>query len=719
MARGKDKDYEVERILKAVVSYKHGRKIQWKYYVKWKGYNDKDNTWEPSESFDQSPALIRNFWKKVDTEGREVTSARSFKRGEELFPRDGEQPNGSDAEVDQDAEGEPEHEEPYASAKGRGRKRTSTIIATSETPTKRKRGRSSRAGAEAAKKSADDEVAEESDTRRRSTRRLSEKTYSVKGKRFSKGIGKEKQDSDENSESEEKPKLPKKTARQKANNTPPRKKRKAYIEESEEGSEEESDAEPRDAERASSHGGSLFSGDEGASESEQENIGASEPAAVTLGSTTAPERQPEEKPVREPTANIPSPSTIERQRQLGKKPAAALPYHRARAARPLVKMIDDPNIDKAVEARVRARQQGALASGSGSNAKEPSASGSLTQVINDGETRKPIATYRPTLLTFERGKLTPQRREAALSVSPNEMTPVAQEHPEDLSAMEVDTLDSVPMDTIPDHGLLTSTVDDVEAPSDTAPREGPPPAADELLRLSGSSIGRDDLPEFNIDEDTVVSATTNDPATSSFGQASGALATPGAASWKQSTIFGPATPLTALSKAFATVTTEPPRPTQIKTVMPLRLDPASTIPMVFKDVSPSTYGSSQKLTTLLMGELDGPPGKLFPEAVLEHVTLGGSSARLGVDVSASDEQRLWFSKLMEELEKRRLFIVTVGGQSLVLCSSQNRDAAKLLGLPSSLVGLSKNIVVQQIIISNYTSYANIAVEAEEIKLSQF
>ena len=31
------------------------------YHVKWKGYDDKDNTWEPAENFDNSPDLIQVY----------------------------------------------------------------------------------------------------------------------------------------------------------------------------------------------------------------------------------------------------------------------------------------------------------------------------------------------------------------------------------------------------------------------------------------------------------------------------------------------------------------------------------------------------------------------------------------------------------------------------------------------------------------------------------
>ncbi|KAL0063739.1 hypothetical protein AAF712_009296 [Marasmius tenuissimus] len=79
--------YEVETVLGAKVLKKGARSKAriWKYNVKWKGYDDpEENTWEPEESFEGSEHFIANFWKKVDTGGREPTNLELFKLGEEL-----------------------------------------------------------------------------------------------------------------------------------------------------------------------------------------------------------------------------------------------------------------------------------------------------------------------------------------------------------------------------------------------------------------------------------------------------------------------------------------------------------------------------------------------------------------------------------------------------------------------------------------------------------
>ncbi|KAI9446368.1 hypothetical protein H4582DRAFT_2069720 [Lactarius indigo] len=79
-------EYEVESILKAKV-FMRGKKMGWKFYVKWKGYDDADNTWEPFKSFENSgEGIVDRFWERVDTKGRDVDSIEGWNNGEEVFP---------------------------------------------------------------------------------------------------------------------------------------------------------------------------------------------------------------------------------------------------------------------------------------------------------------------------------------------------------------------------------------------------------------------------------------------------------------------------------------------------------------------------------------------------------------------------------------------------------------------------------------------------------
>lgn len=89
-----------------------------------------------------------------------------------------------------------------------------------------------------------------------------------------------------------------------------------------------------------------------------------------------------------------------------------------------------------------------------------------------------------------------------------------------------------------------------------------------------------------------------------------------------------------------------------KLVLQLRLDPISRVPVILKDVVQPPAGP--KMIDLVAGEYDGPPGKVFSLNVLQHVQAGGPAARVVADEDCSGEQRLWFSKLLDELEKGSL-----------------------------------------------------------------
>ena len=56
-------EFEVEKILDAQYRYKQGtRKRSLHFLVKWKGYHDKDNTWEPLDNVKNSSDLLDEFY---------------------------------------------------------------------------------------------------------------------------------------------------------------------------------------------------------------------------------------------------------------------------------------------------------------------------------------------------------------------------------------------------------------------------------------------------------------------------------------------------------------------------------------------------------------------------------------------------------------------------------------------------------------------------------
>ncbi|CEJ02994.1 hypothetical protein RMCBS344292_16986 [Rhizopus microsporus] len=57
-------EYEVEKIVNHRVAGRVKKRIE--YFIKWKGYSSKDNTWEPSSAVTNAEELVKQYW---DTHG--------------------------------------------------------------------------------------------------------------------------------------------------------------------------------------------------------------------------------------------------------------------------------------------------------------------------------------------------------------------------------------------------------------------------------------------------------------------------------------------------------------------------------------------------------------------------------------------------------------------------------------------------------------------------
>ncbi|KIK57728.1 hypothetical protein GYMLUDRAFT_45898 [Collybiopsis luxurians FD-317 M1] len=83
-------DSEEEYIVESVVAarVKKGKVKAWEYRVRWKGYTEEDDTWEPVKHFEGSKHFVDSFWARASRllGGRNVDDLSLFKTGEQFFP---------------------------------------------------------------------------------------------------------------------------------------------------------------------------------------------------------------------------------------------------------------------------------------------------------------------------------------------------------------------------------------------------------------------------------------------------------------------------------------------------------------------------------------------------------------------------------------------------------------------------------------------------------
>ncbi|PCH37987.1 hypothetical protein WOLCODRAFT_161206 [Wolfiporia cocos MD-104 SS10] len=771
-------EYEVESIHRAKLVSKRGKK-NWSYYVKWKGYDLDDNTWEPPDSFAYgSEHFIDQFWDRIDIGDRDWRDLSLFKAGDEFFPRgpprrkrkisqkpkittSSPAPKSAD-ELERDAE--PISDEEDVPAKKRARSSNASADAK-VSGSKRKRTRESQALPNAEKSH---DVPERKTTRSRSDAEHVSTSRSSKGKMAS---------------------SPPKRKAAPANHTSARefrKHRKVIESDSYEDEDEisvvaaraqsrkvqQTDEEELDKEALqSSPEDSLYEAHKSVTQEASARTLVEEDDLVTFGEpillTTGP-----------PKDTAP---------QVVSRTSPAVPAHRARA--PKVKRFEEPTTNGddsssgiTLSTKARLIKRAVASDGAASNTAGPSAG--TTRAAGNSRTR--AAEQRPgpgrsssgltmgsrSLLTFSKGKMhTVKRRthkdknELSLGESPtlevrsklsdagsNTSIPEPALLPSPLTTANAN-LSHIGGSSATDADALPDYEDDEDAigePDPDVPQFGSSPGINGSItgevsvavqterivdsqlttvvgaaHQEGSSIQNTTAElSLQIDEPSIVAQPAfgvNDQKPSEAQNSSPAPAKPApvnnahVAAWRLSSIFGPLGVGSSIPRAPAQDATASSSSERARPVISLRLDAAVSVPTLMKDVHPPS--SWLNVTDgRLMAE---PAGKFYKGdyalALLDTVCPEDFYARLVLDPTADETQKAHFARFTSRLHQGELFVVMVSSQTLAICSSENQPLEEKLRVPSDLVGLEDSIIVARVAIENYSAYADTVQNADDTR----
>ncbi|KAJ6623535.1 hypothetical protein B0H10DRAFT_2431358 [Mycena sp. CBHHK59/15] len=646
-------EYEVESVTEARVA-KKSKKAIWEYNVKWKGYSSDENTWEPVASFAGSEEILAKFWGRVDVGGRDITNMTLFQIGDTFVPTG------------------PPRRKPTRTKSSRPEAVVSPSVSAgpSKEPTRSsKRRRSSPPAVDLYEKPA-----------KRMRGRVSETTT-----------------------------------------RPPEEVRESHPQpvRRPEAGQAQSSASARSIRRVRKRTPSpdIVPPSEDDEEDDAMVVDILNPKAPSQAAQSPLQEQPEihdlsleddlpcEKPPNQlHTETSPDPIALtgSPRRNAAKNDASsssALPSHRARVAKPLVKVVDDfAPMDGAIS--VKARLQGRSGSSGEVPIAGPSTSPARKSSRKPGPGRSSAGMINKTtssLLTFENGALKTVKGKFA---APGEQN-----------------------SALGSSGMLDDPIPDV--PMSESPVAFP--TSDELLKLSGfDSTAADALDDF--EEDVPVPAEAPEPSNNSRLQsltaAKNNLFPPEASGpttttprFERPTIFGVLfVPLSFVRWTFLKLGFRRGSGSAVVHATPstskpffLGLDNNIAVPLDLTNVT-------QSFDTIIGDKPNGPPGKFFLDTnahkLLDTIRTSGPSARVVIQDSATEAQKAHFQRFRSRLDQGELFTAMVGSVFLAFCSSET-PLMQRLNLTPTLASLSKSVFVSQVVIENYTAYAEVAETADK------
>ncbi|TFK76281.1 hypothetical protein BDN72DRAFT_227683 [Pluteus cervinus] len=661
-----EEEYEVESIVQAKVTKKR-KKLCWQFL--WKGYTPDDDTWEPIDNFEGSEELIDSFFLRANCGGRDYRNLDSFQAGEEFVPTG--PPRKRKPRKSSPPSTTPAKPPTPPTSPGKRPRSPSPQPASTSRPTKRSR--------------------EAADKTTPASKAPSTRSSGVKFRNYAPEEKKERSPS-----------------------PPPRKKKKARR-----------DPSPEIIPDSDEEVTSMVIADKPA---EQPEVSPSAIAAIREKATRNLHRSSEaevkmyqkKKMEKEQAADATAQNgTPLKDKEPGKgspeKPSqsrqAILPSHRARAANPLVKMVDDPQLaglEGAISAKARVlsrpKESTTPATTSTSSARPKPGPGRSSAGL--------LQKNKSSLLTFDKGG---PKTVKGRHVKPSQQNGEEQQSRDSIDSMQVE-----------DNPFLVADL--AEEPASPSPPQGP-----ELLELAGlDPTTAEALPDFeDVQPEAVVEPVdlpaqtvsappkfqsssmwaTSKPQPSGSNQSSFIVknmlfpnTSNVSAAWKSTTIFDPLargldSPSVSKSSALSSFL--------------LPLSDKNRLPINFSDFA---VPAGSTLDTISKSSGGGAPGKFYSAnqspALLDALRTGGSCAKVATTAGAPQSELEEFNRFAARLHEGELFIAAAGTDILAFCSSKNESLAHRLNIPSHLLR-EENVLVSKVEISDYSAYADAAIHGAE------